>query len=94
MTHHLDFWNYPDWLGDSRDNPRDPGFEPFWMRDTRETGAPNCHRGGHEFLQRMDARTGHIGDVCLRCGYHRTLSHPTPVTYGTVRLRGNYVHFN
>lgn len=29
----LDFWNRPTWLGDSRDNPRDPGFEPFWMRD-------------------------------------------------------------
>ena len=29
----LDFWNYPQWLGDSRDNPRDPKFEPFWMRD-------------------------------------------------------------
>jgi len=29
----LAFWLYPDWLGDSRDNPRDPGFVPFWMRD-------------------------------------------------------------
>ena len=28
----LDFWNYPDWFGDSRDNLRDPNSEPFWMR--------------------------------------------------------------
>ncbi len=26
------FWLAPDWTGDSRDNPRDPSFEPFWMR--------------------------------------------------------------
>ncbi|MEJ7933471.1 hypothetical protein WG907_04265 [Sphingobium sp. AN558] len=32
----LDFWNYPAWLGDARDNPRDPGFEPFWMRDAAQ----------------------------------------------------------
>lgn len=28
----LDFWNHPHWLGDSRDHPSNPNFEPFWMR--------------------------------------------------------------
>ncbi len=28
----LDFWNHPSWLGDDRDNPRDPNHEPFWKR--------------------------------------------------------------
>jgi hypothetical protein len=30
----LDFWNYPDWLGGSKDNPADPRFQPFWDRPT------------------------------------------------------------
>lgn len=38
MSDGLDFWNYPDWLGGSRDNPRDPRYEPFWMR-------PPCRLG-------------------------------------------------
>lgn len=29
----LAFWLHPDWTQSSRDNPRDPNFEPFWMRD-------------------------------------------------------------
>lgn len=33
----LDFWNYPTWLGDTRDNPRNPQYEPFWMRPLKIT---------------------------------------------------------
>jgi len=37
-TESLAFWLHPDWFGDSRDNPRDPKYEPFWMRTPhRET---------------------------------------------------------
>jgi len=38
----LDFWNYPDWTEDSRDNPRDPNFSPFWMRDPKLPGKPKA----------------------------------------------------
>ncbi len=31
----LDFWNYPDWSGDSFDNLRDRKSEPFWMRPAK-----------------------------------------------------------
>lgn len=38
------FWLRPAWLNDSRDNPRDPEFEPFWMRDPAKP--PTLPRGG------------------------------------------------
>lgn len=28
----LDFWNYPNWGPEGTNNPRDPDYEPFWMR--------------------------------------------------------------
>lgn len=31
----LDFWNYPMWSPDGRDNLRDPGVIPFWMRPAK-----------------------------------------------------------
>lgn len=34
----LDFWNYPDYYGDHRDNLRTKGSEPFWMRDAKKPG--------------------------------------------------------
>lgn len=32
----LDFWNYPDYYDDHRDNLRTKGSEPFWMRDAKK----------------------------------------------------------
>lgn len=47
----LDFWNHPQWLGDSRDNPRDPGFEPFWMRDPQPKQRLSSANGGSGTVQ-------------------------------------------
>lgn len=50
----LDFWNYPDWFDDSRDNPRNTAFEPFWMRPIR---IPNIPKSGDysRYLNTVDA---------------------------------------
>jgi hypothetical protein len=70
----LDFWNYPDWLGDTRDNPRSPGHEPFWMRPPKIPTMP-----GATAQEIYDARThstiaiihGADGEVFTTRIFHR-----------------------
>lgn len=45
VEEHTDFWNYPDWFGDTRDNLRSPGSEPFWMRPCAKPVTYRRHKG-------------------------------------------------
>jgi hypothetical protein len=54
MSEPLDFWNYPDWFNDSRDNPRNSAYEPVWMRPIK---LPNIPQSGSydRYLNIVDA---------------------------------------